>query len=42
MSAASIKEKALFAVSVAVVIAVIAAGQRKFGELPVIGAYLPK
>lgn len=42
MSAASIKEKAMFAVSVAVVIAVITYGQRKWGEVPVIGAYLPK
>lgn len=41
MSAASIKEKALFAASVAVVIIVIAYGQQKWGKVPVVGQFLP-
>lgn len=41
MSAASLKEKAMFAASVALVIIVIHYGQKKFGALPVVGEYLP-
>lgn len=38
---ASVKEKAMFFASVAVVIIVIAYGQKKFGKVPVVGDYLP-
>lgn len=41
MSASNMKEKAMFAVSVALVIIVIHYGQKKFGTLPVVGEFLP-
>lgn len=41
MSMASVKEKAMFAASVVIVIALVYYGQKKFGTLPLIGEALP-